>query len=443
MNRKQHIFSLIILLIFTTASGIKAQIMPAEQNPGDSLSLNWIIQQVVLHHPAVQSAEEGLNQADAKIGLAKSGYLPNVNFSAGVNTVGPVPSLDIPNTGSFSLFPRNNINGELGVIQNLYDFGKTDRNVAFAGESKKLVEQSVKQVKQQMAVTAIKTYYSLDYLQEAVKIKKEQLKTLQEHLDYVQKKKETGSATEYEMLSTRVRISRVETQQLDLEAAHDVQLAVLNTLLGLPVKTYHAVKSDVEVKQPAMVDDALISDALQNRDEMQLAREKTEMANMHLDVIKGQNKPSLNFIANGGFKNGYVPQIDKIRPNYVVGLNLKVPLFDANRTKYQLLDAKSSINNSMLQTEITKRQISGEVVKNETNIAATNKKVKQATLQLEQAQKALSLAKVSYQTGAITNLDLLDAATAVSESRLMLLKAKIDYAVNVYQLKASIGERLY
>ena len=442
MKRKQYIFWPIILLIFTF-SGVNAQILPAEQNPGDSLSLDWIIQEVVLHHPVVQSAEEGLNQADAKIGLAKSGYLPNVNFSAGVNTVGPVPSLDIPNTGSFSLFPRNNINGEVSLMQNLYDFGKTDRNVAFAGESKKLAEQSVKKVKQQMAVTAIQTYYSLDYLQEAVRIKKEQLKTLQEHLDYVQKKKETGSATEYEILSTRVRISSVESQQLDLEAARDGQLAVLNTLLGLPVKTYHTVKSDVEEKQPVLADDTLISSALQNRDEMQLAREKTEMANMHLDVIKGQNKPSLNFIANGGLKNGYIPELNKIKPNYVVGLNLNVPLFDATRTKYQLMEAQSSVETSHLETEITKRQISGEVVKNETNIDAASKKVKQATLQLEQAQKAHSLAKVSYQTGAITNLDLLDAATAVSESRLMLLKAKIDYAVNIYQLKASIGERLY
>lgn len=442
MKRKQYIFWPIILLIFTF-SGVNAQILPAEQNPGDSLSLDWIIQEVVLHHPVVQSAEEGLNQADAKIGLAKSGYLPNVNFSAGVNTVGPVPSLDIPNTGSFSLFPRNNINGEVSLMQNLYDFGKTDRNVAFASESKKLAEQSVKKVKQQMAVTAIQTYYSLDYLQEAVRIKKEQLKTLQEHLDYVQKKKETGSATEYEILSTRVRISSVESQQLDLEAARDGQLAVLNTLLGLPVKTYHTVKSDVEEKQPVLADDTLISSALQNRDEMQLAREKTEMANMHLDVIKGQNKPSLNFIANGGLKNGYIPELNKIKPNYVVGLNLNVPLFDATRTKYQLMEAQSSVETSHLETEITKRQISGEVVKNETNIDAASKKVKQATLQLEQAQKAHSLAKVSYQTGAITNLDLLDAATAVSESRLMLLKAKIDYAVNIYQLKASIGERLY
>ena len=443
MKRKQYIFWQIILLVFITSSSVKAQTSPAVQNSGDSLSLDWIIQQVVLHHPAVQSAEEALNQADAKIGLAKSGHYPDVNITAGATRVGPVPSLEIPDMGTFSLFPRNNFTGELSVHQNLYDFGKTDRNVALANEGKSLTEKSIEKVKQQMAMTAIKTFYSLDYLQEAVKIKKEQLKTLKEHLDFVLKKKETGSATEYEILSTRVRISGVETQEMDLEAMRDVQLAVLNTLLGLPVKTFHTVKSDVEVKQPAIADDALITNAMQNRDELQMALEKTKLANLHLDVVKGQNKPSLNFIANGGWKNGYVPEINKIKPNYVLGLNLNVPLFDATRTKYQLMEAQSSVETLMFETEITKRQISGEVVKNETNIEAAAKKVKQANLQLEQAQEALSLAQISYKNGVVTNLDLLDAATAVSESRLMLLKSKIDYAMNVYQLKASIGERLY
>jgi outer membrane protein TolC len=43
----------------------------------------------------------------------------------------------------------------------------------------------------------------------------------------------------------------------------------------------------------------------------------------------------------------------------------------------------------------------------------------------------------------ITNLDLLDANTSVSESSLMLLKAKIDYVTSVYKLKAALGERIY
>ncbi|NLJ44001.1 MAG: TolC family protein [Bacteroidales bacterium] len=63
--------------------------------------------------------------------------------------------------------------------------------------------------------------------------------------------------------------------------------------------------------------------------------------------------------------------------------------------------------------------------------------------QLKQAQKAYSLAETSFRTGVITNLELLDASTAVSESELMLLKGKIDFAASVYRLKASLGERIY
>jgi outer membrane protein TolC len=74
---------------------------------------------------------------------------------------------------------------------------------------------------------------------------------------------------------------------------------------------------------------------------------------------------------------------------------------------------------------------------------AASKKVSQSELQLKQALKAYSLAETSFNTGVITNLDLLDANTSVSESSLMLLKARIDYAACVYKLKAALGERIY
>jgi outer membrane protein TolC len=70
-------------------------------------------------------------------------------------------------------------------------------------------------------------------------------------------------------------------------------------------------------------------------------------------------------------------------------------------------------------------------------------KEQQFKLQLEQAQKAYSLAETSFRSGTITNLELLDANTAVSESRLMLLKARIEYAASIYRLKTALGERLY
>jgi len=69
--------------------------------------------------------------------------------------------------------------------------------------------------------------------------------------------------------------------------------------------------------------------------------------------------------------------------------------------------------------------------------------VEQGELQLRQATQAYVLAKVRFESGVITNLELLEGSTSVSESRLMLLKAKIDHTVNLYKLKSAIGERLY
>ncbi len=446
MNSRKIKIALQLFSIYTLATtSAFGQSTPINTSSGDSLVLDSVIQAVVQNHPTVKAAAEALNKADAQIGLAKSGYYPNVDITSNYSHVAPVPVLNLPAFGieNLSFYPSDNFSGGLNVRQNIYDFGKTAKNVAFADEGKVIAEQSLEQVKQNMALAVVRTYYTLDFLQEAIKIKEEQLKTLQEHLDYVQKMKATGSATNYEILSTKVKISGVESQELDLKASRDVQLAILNSLLGMPAKTYHAVKTVLTVMQPDVAQDSLISHALQHRDEMQLAKGKADLALLRLGVVKTQNNPSLNFIANGGWKNGYMPDINKIKPNYVVGLGLTIPIFDGTRTKYNIMEAKSSVETSTLETEITKRNISSEVVENETSVQTALKKVNQSKLQLEQAQEALSLAQINYKTGAITNLDLLDATTSVSEIRLQLLQSEINYAVSIYKLKASLGERLY
>ncbi len=439
--QNKKIFITILSVIFSGI--ISAQNESQFSTDEDSLSLEWIIQEVIQHHPIVQSAQEALNKADAQIGLANSGYYPNVSFSANINTVGPVPSLSIPDLGSFSLTPRNNVSGAFSVEQNIYDFGKTAHSVELADESKKLTQQSKEQVKQNLALKAVQVYYSLDFLQEAIRIKDEQLKTLNEHLAFVSKRKETGSATDYEILSTQVKISGIESQKLDLQASQEIQLSALNSLLGQPAKVFHNVKQDMEVEKSSMTGNSMFSYAYQNRNEMIIAKEKEQLAAMRVEQVKTQNNPSLYFIANGGAKNGFVPDIKRIRANYAVGLGVSIPIFDGTREKYKVLEAQSAVETSTLETEITRRNISSEVVENETNLKTATKKINQAKLQLKQAEKALSLANVSYESGVITNLDLLDATTAVSESRLLLLKSQIDYVVNIYRLNASLGEKLY
>lgn len=409
----------------------------------DSLTLQQIESRVLENHPMVRKAEESVNQAEAQIGLAKSGFYPDINASVNVSNVGPVPNLTVPDLGSFQLFPDNNFNAGLNVRQNIYDFGKTSSHVAYSNANMDLQEKSLDAAKQQLALEVVKNFYSILYLQEAILIKQEQLDILKRHLDFVMMKKATGSGTDYEILSTQVRISAVENQKLNLEAGLVSQISVLNAMLGLPPKTPHVVRETFHMTTPDLPEDSMVSYALVHRDEMQIALKKNNMAVIHLNIVRAENHPSLNFLVQGGWKNGYVPDINKIRANYVIGLGLLIPVFDSNRLKYNTLVAESSIESSSQEAELTRRDISSEVVKNESRLMTAAEKVKQTELLLTQAKEAFELAENSFSAGAITNLDLLDASSNVSESKLMVLRSRVDYAISNYLLKASLGERIY
>jgi outer membrane protein len=445
LKNKRSIITAFVMLLFAFAS-VKGQTVnspSALTGSTDSLTLKNIIERVVTSHPTVKDAEEAINNANARIGLAKTGYYPNVDLEASYANIGPVVKLSIPDLGTFQLYPVNNYSAAVNFQQVVYDFGRTRQNVELENESKLIGEQALEQVKQKMSMLAVNNYYTLVYLQAAILIKNEEIATLNEHLQHVEKMLETGSATEYQLLSTRVKISAVESQRVDLLAALKAQQAFLNSMIGNDDNALPAVKNDMSVELPQIESDSLLSYAYQNRNEVLINEKKEALAELRYGMIKLQNKPMLSIQASAGAKNGYIPNLEKIRPNYVVGLGFRVPIFDGNRTKYNLAQAQSSLASLAYESDFTRRTVSNELLQAEAYMSAAKEKIGQFELQLKQARRAYSLAETSFSSGVITNLDLLDANTSVSESELMLLKARIDYAASVYTLKAALGERIY
>jgi len=447
MNNRlfKQITAFLLIVSCSATVQLSGQTVSGSANKGsnDSLVLSNIIKVVLDQHPSIQEAQEAIKAADARISLAKTAYQPTVDASASYTRIGPAPSFNIPDIGKLSLVPANNFNTSINYSQNIYDFGKTESEIAVENQNKELAKLTIDQIKQRLALTVVNAFYSLAYLQEAFIIKEKQIATLHAHLDFVNKKKETGSATQYEVLTTKVKISATENQKLDLEAAIKIQQGALNSLMGQPEYTTIHAKTEMASSLLPAQSDSFLSYAFTHRDEMKISTEKTNIAELRYKAIKTQLKPSLNAYASVGGKNGYVPDINKYTPNFAAGIGFKVPIIDAYKNRSNLLLAKSAIASNSLNTESTKRSIINDVVENDANREAALKKIDQYALQLAQAQEALGLAETSYQNGTLTNLDLIDATMSVAESRLQLLKSKIDYSVSLYRLKMALGDRLY
>lgn len=280
-----HKFNRFVLFLLTVAGILSAGSIKSQSLATDSLSLKSIISEVTQNHPLVKKAMEDINTSDAKIGLAKSGNLPNIGFESSYSRLGPIEEISISGMGSFSLMPHDNYAAAVNANQILYDFGKTEKNIQLEMQGKELSGQAVEQVKQKLSQVVIGNYFALVYLQEAVKIKDEQLRMLNEHLLYIQKKLETGSATSYEILTTKVQISATENQKTDLLTALKIQESQLNSLLGRPETTHQLVKNELGILVPEMQNDSLIGSAMKNRDEMKLAREKAKLAQLRYNLV--------------------------------------------------------------------------------------------------------------------------------------------------------------
>jgi outer membrane protein TolC len=73
------------------------------------------------------------------------------------------------------------------------------------------------------------------------------------------------------------------------------------------------------------------------------------------------------------------------------------------------------------------------------DLHAASAKVSISQLQVQQSTEAVAIARTRYETGSITNLDLLDAETAQSAARLGNLQAQYRLVLSKYDVERAIG----
>jgi outer membrane protein len=409
----------------------------------EKLSLDTVIARVIRTHPGIEDAKQAMEVAAARIGLSESAYYPNIDASSSYSRIGPVAKFDFPGFGVIKIYPEDNYSVSVNFRQMIYDFGRTAKSIEVEKAGMLLAEKGLDISRQYLAMAATASFYTLYFINSALSIKDEQLRTLNEHLDFVQKMKQTGSATEFEILTTRVKISSIESQKTDLLAMQQTQTSILNSLLG---QSYNSsIIPDVNLENLGIepVTDSLLNQALSERNEMQMAVQQAEIAKLQKEFEKSKNNPSFNAFVTGGAKNGYVPELYKFQPNFVAGVSFTLPVFDGYRERNNLLIAQAKINSAQSKIESEKLTITNEVIQAESELMSAGKKIDQYSIQADQADQAMELAKVSFRAGSITNLDLLTAETSAAESHLMLLKSKVDYNLCLSKLKMVSGQKLY
>jgi outer membrane protein TolC len=415
----------------------------AQAQTADTLTLDQAIQQVMKNHPLIDQAGQQVKASEARVGESRSLYYPQIDAGGSYAYIGPVPTLSIPDMGSFSLYPNNNYDIHVGVRQTVFDFGRRSVESDLARARQRLAEDNSERVRSTLAYQTVRTFYIILYLQENIRTLDEEIISLNAHQSIAEKKKQTGSATDFDVLTIRVRVANARSEQVDVESALEKQTIALKRLLGIPVDQEISLKGDFNPTVGGIDLDSLFTLAYRQRPEMIIARDTETSFDIQAHLATLGNKPSMTANVSLGLKNGYIPDLNKPTVNWIAGVGLQMPLFDGFRTHYKTEASKAGLEAARAHSRDVEEQIRSEVRQALADIRARQEKIRTSELQLEQADQALALAKTQYEIGVITNLDLLVAQTSRYEANLQHIRALYEMILSRFALRQTIGDRIW
>lgn len=427
---------LMVLLFLITKSNY------AQSTKVDSLTLNKAIELTINNYPLIKQEQEKEKAADYKVEQQKSFYYPNIYGEASYTRIGPLPSFSFAGN-TLELAPANNYNFNIVAHQQLYDFGKRDASVDLINSYKQSALDNVDYIKANLSYQTLQSFYSILFLKKSITVKDAQIEALNEHLTVTNKKIQSGTSTDYDALSTQVRISQAQSEKIELLNQLNQREIILKKLTGVVQDSSINIKGDISAPGSTANLDSLINIAFQNRSELKLAKDKLNTSHLQEHLASLGDMPSLNATLSYGVKNGYEPNLDALRGNWVAALSLNVPIFNGFLTRNKENEAKVNSSEADLNIVTLKRNVIAEVQQALTNLNSNLDKMNTILTQVIFAKETVQRAIARYNSGVGTNLDLLDAETSLAQARLFYLQDLYRSILSSYELKKAVGDIIY
>ncbi|PZR39017.1 MAG: hypothetical protein DI538_07955 [Azospira oryzae] len=422
----------ILILVFTLAAMIQVK---AQVNP----ELNhWIIRSFS-YYPKIQELNKNSEISEIRVSVAESNYLPNINGTASYNYINPLSQATIPVSATelktLQFQPHNNYNFNVGLNQVIWDFGKTKAQVDKAKSDLLVTKQNTESAKLQLASQVTGIYYSMIYLKKAIALQDTVIGFYEKNKKIIEGKIRQGDALQVDLSNVDNSIDQERNRKVDFQRQYERQIALMNFTTGLseiPTNTEFDFKSAGVPELNA-----------QGNPDILAADERIHGAKADSRLAQSNRLPSLSFQANAGVKNGYQPDLNEMRFNYLAGVTLNVPIFQGHRIQQNVAVAQKS----MELNEISKNNLTNTLQKDwqsaKADLAAYEQQVLNTNSQISASKEALRLTQVRYERGVATYIDLVFASANLQRALLAQLQYKYQATLAQTELSRLQGSKFW
>lgn len=417
-----------------------ASVLPAQSQ----LTLDEAVRQALGKHPSLDAAAARIRASEARIGQARSGWLPKVtyqeSFQRGNNPVYVFGSLLTQrqfNQSNFNIDSLNrpgalnNFQSQVIADQTIYDFGATRSGVRAASIARQMSDEERRALEQQVIAGVARAYHGVTLSRQALEVAEDALKSAEADLQRAVTVREAGMATDADVLSIQVHVSAMREQQIRRKYDVEIGMAALNEALGLPLDTRHELSTPLTASK--LPDEA---PALE-RSELRQIRFAADLAGEQAVQARAQRLPIIAF--RGILEADRQQFVNKGGANWMIAASLRWNLFDGNRAKQMQQEALHQAAAARATERQMQSALSLQVKKAGTDALAAQERISVTEATIAQAEESLRILRNRYSNGLATVTDILRANTALLDARTRRLAAIYEQRMAAIAVDAAAG----
>ena len=451
-------FLIAMIITITLAAMSAAQVT-------EKLNIDQAINLALENNESYKSAKEEITKANNRIYEVRASAFPQLTAGLTVVRNWELASIVLPgffaqdstsqdSTQSSSQEPLSirmgtyyNWTADVTVTQPIYNGGAVFAAWSAAKLYRKFTNYQFQQRTLDLKLDVIKAYYGVVMADELQRVAKQSVDLAQANLDVVQKMENQGTVSDFEVLMAQVRLANMKPQYIQAEAASKLAHQSLNNLIGLDLNTQLQLEFTIDSTMyllPQYNLDSLESSALDNRPEMQMARTQTKMLKKGVSVARAGYRPSINFLTTLQFQAQYdddrFPNRKDWARSYYSGINISIPIFDSWRTPAKVKQAKIDLSQSKLTESDLQDKLKLDVEQSWWNYMKARESITAQGKAVEMAKRGLDIARVRYENGVGTQLELFEAEVALTSAENNRVTAFYDLVTGYASLMRALGE---
>lgn len=417
----------------------------------EALSLRDAVRAGLDRNQGIAASAAVEDAAAARIRLARSGYLPKVNYqeswTRSDNPVFVFSSLLTQRQFGEDNFAigalnrpdfLNNFQSLVTAEQPLFDAGKTKRAVRTAELGHGIAGEDLRRSRMQTIAQVARLYFGAQLNAAQLEATAQTLKSAESDLDRAEARRASGMATDADVLSLRVHLAAVREERIRRTADLEVARAAVNDALGYPLDTPRQFTTALAPLALQALDAAgLEQKSLESRPEVRETRLAREIAAVAVADARSNLLPQVAM--RGAFESDRQRFYNRGGANWLVSIGLKWNLFNGFADQARIGENAAQVRRAEADQARVASAVRLQVRRAFADLKAAEERIATAQAAVAQAEESLRIAQNRYGAGLETVTDLLRTETALFAARTRHLVAVHDQRVAAALLELAAG----